>query len=235
MARRFATLRIWHQGCWLLELTSRHPEVTIRATSILAGPDHVETDALISAPDSPTLEGALADPALASLVHELVAKGPNWAQVWSSYPTAHSLAVVAREAGLHLVAPVLHQGGREYWPIVIDSSKLRTTVESLRKHAEVTVDRLADHYDYEGAPSGDSLADRLLEDLSPRQLEVLERALREGYYQWPRAKDGKELAAEMGLSAPTLLEHLRRAETTIMKGVIEEVQKARGKRSDRWP
>lgn len=56
--------------------------------------------------------------------------------------------------------------------------------------------------------------------LSDRQAEVLEAALAAGYYDWPRETDAETLAAELGVSHPTLLEHLRKAERRLLAAAL---------------
>lgn len=57
---------------------------------------------------------------------------------------------------------------------------------------------------------------RAVEDqLTPRQTEVLRLAFEKGYYNWPRARSGQELADDLDVSHPTLSQHLRTAERKV--------------------
>ncbi|WP_101296682.1 helix-turn-helix domain-containing protein [Halegenticoccus soli] len=56
--------------------------------------------------------------------------------------------------------------------------------------------------------------------LSPRQTEVLSLALEAGYYDWPRRTDAQTLAARLGISHSTLLEHLRKAEKKMLSEAL---------------
>ncbi len=64
----------------------------------------------------------------------------------------------------------------------------------------------------------DRALDRLLTD---RQREVLEAAFEAGYYDWPRETSGGELADRLGISQPTLSEHLTTAERKLLSLVFE--------------
>lgn len=58
-------------------------------------------------------------------------------------------------------------------------------------------------------------------DLTDRQREIAETALREGYYDDPRGISGADLADRFGLSSSTLHQHLRAAESKVMRGYFE--------------
>jgi PAS domain S-box-containing protein len=53
---------------------------------------------------------------------------------------------------------------------------------------------------------------RVADELTDRQLEVLQTALSAGYFEWPRENDGSEVAERLGITQPTLNKHLRLAE-----------------------
>jgi hypothetical protein len=57
--------------------------------------------------------------------------------------------------------------------------------------------------------------------LTDRQREVLEAAFEAGYYDWPRETSGAALADELGISQPTLSEHLTTAERKLLSLVFE--------------
>jgi RNA polymerase sigma factor (sigma-70 family) len=64
--------------------------------------------------------------------------------------------------------------------------------------------------------------DRALERrLTERQREVLRAAFEAGYYDWPRETSGAELADRLGISQPTLSEHLTTAERKLLSLVFE--------------
>lgn len=61
----------------------------------------------------------------------------------------------------------------------------------------------------------------MAERLTERQQEVLLAAHEAGYYEWPRETCGEELAAQLGISAPTFQQHLRAAEQKLIELVFE--------------
>lgn len=67
--------------------------------------------------------------------------------------------------------------------------------------------------------------DRALDQrLTDRQQEVLEAAFTAGYYEWPRETSGKELAEQLGISQPTLSEHLTAAERKLLSLLLESTR-----------
>jgi PAS domain S-box-containing protein len=67
-----------------------------------------------------------------------------------------------------------------------------------------------------GRPGG------LLNDLTDRQREVLEAAYQAGYFSWPRESTAEEVAESLGLASATLHGHLRKAESVILSGLLDE-------------
>lgn len=64
---------------------------------------------------------------------------------------------------------------------------------------------------------------RVIEEaLTDRQQEVLAAAHEAGFYEWPRETDGKELAGELGISPPTLHQHLRAAEQKLITVFLDQ-------------
>ena len=54
-------------------------------------------------------------------------------------------------------------------------------------------------------------------NLSPMQERILKSAISKGYYSWPRNISAQDIAAQLGLNKATVLEHLRKAESKIVK------------------
>ena len=51
--------------------------------------------------------------------------------------------------------------------------------------------------------------------------EVVTLALTEGYYEWPRGADAETLAAELDIAHSTFLEHLRKAESRLLRSALD--------------
>ncbi len=58
-------------------------------------------------------------------------------------------------------------------------------------------------------------------ELTAKQRAVLEGAYHAGYFEWPRESTAEELAESMGVSPPTLHNHLRKAQGTLLDTAFE--------------
>ncbi len=67
-----------------------------------------------------------------------------------------------------------------------------------------------------------TVGDSLDETLSEKQQSVLEGAYHAGYFEWPRGSTAEDLAESMGVSAPTLHNHLRKAQQKLLDTLFEE-------------
>jgi PAS domain S-box-containing protein len=63
-----------------------------------------------------------------------------------------------------------------------------------------------------------------LERLTDRQREALETAYRAGYFDWPRESTATEVAESMGIAAPTLHRHFRRAEKRLLSAFFDPTE-----------
>ncbi|WP_276299901.1 bacterio-opsin activator domain-containing protein [Halorussus lipolyticus] len=57
--------------------------------------------------------------------------------------------------------------------------------------------------------------------ITERQQTVLRAAYLAGYFEWPRGSTAEELAASMGVSSPTLHNHLRKAQQKVLDAVFD--------------
>ncbi|WP_227134660.1 PAS domain S-box protein [Halorubellus salinus] len=67
-----------------------------------------------------------------------------------------------------------------------------------------------------------ALAERVREELTDRQLEVLQTALAAGYFEWPRENDGNAVADRLDITQPTLNKHLRLAEQQVFELLLDD-------------
>ena len=66
------------------------------------------------------------------------------------------------------------------------------------------------------------LGDRIREELTDRQFEVLQTALAAGYFEWPRDNDGTAVADRLDITQPTLNKHLRLAQKQLFGMLLED-------------
>lgn len=112
---------------------------------------------------------------------------------------------------------------RVYNILFFDKTDLRSMVTEFRDIGDVRIERLT----RVGSPDP---------KLTDRQREVVEAALREGYFEWPRRIDSEELADRLGITRATCLEHLRKAEETLLRDALDlEKEKAQSEQSSFVP
>ncbi len=98
---------------------------------------------------------------------------------------------------------------RVYTVLFFRREDLRAMIDDFSRIGTVTLGKLTEF-------------ERSKSMLTDRQLEVVTRALEEGYFEWPRTIDSEELADELGISRTTMLEHLRKAQSKLLTSAIEE-------------
>lgn len=63
-----------------------------------------------------------------------------------------------------------------------------------------------------------------VDELTPRQLNVLKLSIEEGYYDWPRRSNTIELSKRLGISRVAVTKLLRKAEGTILRESISFIE-----------
>lgn len=88
---------------------------------------------------------------------------------------------------------------------------IRETIDEYENAgASVSLETLRD-FEPQGGP---------MEDLTPRQREIVETAYEEGYFDVPREATTQEVADAVGLDDSTVAEHLQRAERNLVTSVL---------------
>jgi predicted DNA binding protein len=74
----------------------------------------------------------------------------------------------------------------------------------------------------------------LEESLTDKQAAALRAAFHAGYFEWPRGSTAEELADAIGVTSPTLHNHLRRAQQKLLSEFVDD--EAAGRVADSaWP
>lgn len=103
------------------------------------------------------------------------------------------------------------------------SADVRLLIEALEKQyreVELRVRRERKSPDEGSETFSASVTDRLTD----RQQEVVRTAYLSGYFEWPRASTGEEVAATLDITQPTFNRHLRTTESTLFSLLFDETE-----------
>lgn len=98
---------------------------------------------------------------------------------------------------------------------------VRSLVESVTAGHE-GIDLLARREHERPARTEQEVRSQLQDTLTDRQLEALRTAYVGGFFEWPRENTGEEIAALMGVSQTTFLQHLRTAQRKTLSLLLDD-------------
>jgi predicted DNA binding protein len=227
----YFTVDFRHDNCWALEATSEIDAGLLGFDTTLANgarADHLRlyrvygesleaVEALIDVGDE------------SSLTSDVIRLGPSVsaATAWNGsvsrdilveFEQAPSLRQALTDHGFTHYGPSKHEDGHERrWLLTL----------STREEAEATLAAVAETHDTDmsivrvsATTPTDDIGRFFDSRITPRQREVYELATARGYYEYPRETTARELGAELGISKTTVLEHLRKAEHTLLDSFV---------------
>ncbi|MFW6317486.1 MAG: helix-turn-helix domain-containing protein [Halorubrum sp.] len=227
---REVTLRIRHHGGPESDVSTRHPDVTMRSVSSMTGRG-TERKRIVEL-RGPTEE-------IRSFIDEFrTADDVVAAEPLSPVTGTHAYVAVVvdsegwegirerlSEMGIHYRTGTTISGGIERWTVYIeeDDDLSRVIRELERGGNDVELARnveLASIARPPGLP-----ASGILDGLTSRQREVLATAIALGYYDHGRGVGVEDVADEVGLGSTTVWEHLSRAESTVMNALFDRFER----------
>jgi predicted DNA binding protein/DNA-binding response OmpR family regulator len=155
--------------------------------------EHVEDVRLVTDGDPSLLEVTVSS----SAVHTLSSAGATVKTFRVEQGEGRLVAEVAPDADLKALARAVESAYPE--TAVISKRRVERSVQSDESFRRDLEDRLTD-----------------------RQQTAMETAFSAGYYDWPRESTAEEVAASMGISSPTLHEHLRAGERKLLQSFMSE-------------
>lgn len=108
-------------------------------------------------------------------------------------------------------------------PLEFTEGGLRATLVGTHENLRAALGAMPDSVEFSVGNAGTYVpgSEDLLSPLTDRQLEVFETAVQEGYYDVPRQATHKDIAENLGCAPSTVDEHLRKAESRVVTGLIQ--------------
>jgi len=124
------------------------------------------------------------------------------------------------EYGANIRDATIREGRADLDVEIAPNASVRTLLDSLQATFPET--RMLSKSQRTPSDGDRSVTDDVIDDLTDRQREVLEAAYRSGYFGWPRDSTAEEVAESLGISSPTLHNHIRKAEGVIMRELLDD-------------
>lgn len=150
------------------------------------------------------------------ITHEVLRRRSDYAVVYLvSELNDHEIWLqrVFTEQSLTMIPPVdVEAGYRFVFRLLGRSDDLQQAVTDASEQLPLDVERIGDY----NQPD-----ERITASLTNRQIEAVETAISTGYYSIPREGTAEDVAAALGCAPSTASEHLRKAESAIVRAVFE--------------
>lgn len=224
------TLSIWHPNCWTLEVTDDH-EGGLLGHGVYTAGEKATGRFTAYAPTRNALE-ELVDAIRTSSHTDRVWTLGSETRYDTTTPTpgntargllveysAHdSINDPLVNSGFYPDQPVRMTDGREYWTLVTEHSRaeIADRLDMVRRirNADIDVTKMTSRDDW----PAESLFP--MDIFTAKQREILQLAIEEDYYSWPRETSVADLADSLGVSESTVLNHLRTAESKLFNALF---------------
>jgi predicted DNA binding protein len=203
------SIGIKHKDCWHYKLSKAlRATILVRYTYVLPNRQLYGYQTIVT-------------PAIASLgnylsklpeikKYTIISQGPGRADVVTWAEQSSILEFLLR-TNCVFVGPTVVQDGVENWHIMAPCREdLQVAIASLEKHAAIAYIRSSDAF----GPG---------EGLTDKQAAALAAAIDIGYFDTPRRASAEDLAAKLGVSPSTAVEHLRKAEKKVLESYLHPV------------
>ena len=124
-----------------------------------------------------------------------------------------ALLDIVQQNEIILETPVecIENGGIRF-TVLGDGGVIQRAIGDIPPELTLSLDRMGDYHPDTG---------ELFSSLTERQQEILEAAVELGYYEVPRRTTHEAIADEVGLSAGTVGEHLRKVEGRVLSALVD--------------
>lgn len=218
-------LTLWHAGCWTLAVTDEHASTHLIEKSLYTADELIKGDFVLVSKGSDSIEAIIETIDRCEVVNDVTVlkRSDGRARVVVIYDRQSSIVPEIVNSAFMPIEPVHITGGREHWTVMVRADILAEAVEEMEADSDIEITSIHEVDPTEGIAFADVI-DRVHDDLSARQRELLFEARKAGYYNWPREVSACAVAEDVGISGSTLLEHIRRGEQKILQTVFEELE-----------
>ena len=124
------------------------------------------------------------------------------------------------DAGANVESMKVDEGAGHLTVTVAPDTDIRTVVEGVQQRFDIDlISKVETERDFQ---STEDFRQSLENKLTDRQYTVLQAAYSAGYFDWPRGSTAKKIAASLDLAPPTLHEHLRAAQNSLIETFFDE-------------
>jgi predicted DNA binding protein len=218
-------LTLWHPGCWTLGVTGEHDDTHLIEKSLYTAADAIKGDFVLVSNGDATVEAVVETIDGYDVVDDvaILKRSAGRARIVVNYERSSSIVPEIVNSEFMPIEPVHITGGREHWTVLVRASVLGDIIEEMEDEYDVEMSAVQEVDPKESVAFAD-VVDRIHDDLSARQRELMFEACEAGYYNWPREVAASDVAEGADISASTFLEHIRRGEQKILQSVFEELE-----------
>lgn len=218
-------LALWHPGCWTLGVTDEHDGTHLIEKSLYTADEAIKGDFVLVTKGVATVDDVVETIDSYGVVDDVAVlkQSEGRARVVVNYERESSIVPEIVNSDFMPIEPVHITGGQEHWTVLVRSSVLSDVVDQMEEDYDVQMGSITEVDPRESIAFAD-VVDRIHDDLSPRQRELMFEAREAGYYNWPRDVPANDVAERTDISASTFLEHIRRGEQKILQSVFEELE-----------
>lgn len=214
-----------HEGCWTSDIHKKFPGLEATILQSHAFSDSSSTIIEVSEIDdrhADELVGWMQDHPVIQTVERLKYEDDValiGLRTDFSDTETEPVGKVFREQPCIPLASAEVRNGFEHCQLMLPSREvIQTTYEELRQYGAVKIQSLnevSDSYTTQDLAA----VSRAVANLSPRQKQILSRAIQQGYYEVPQECNLEDLAKEDTVTMSTVAEHLRNAEHKIITAI----------------
>ena len=130
-------------------------------------------------------------------------------------------ATTLTELGGHVTQFVTEDGSQRIEAEFTPKTDVRAVLSGLQSSFQ-SAELLSKQEVERSVQTADGFRRSLEDDLTTKQQSVLTAAYHAGYFEWPRGSTAEELADSIGVSSPTLHNHLRKAQQKLLTAFFDE-------------